>query len=222
MKRLLALAQPYWPRLLAAMFLMAGVGAMQGFMARLIEPVFDRVLRPETIDKPVLLFEWPFGGSVYLNDILPSSIQNVWTMVAASILTVFLLKGLFDYFGNYLINYVGLSVVTDLRQRVFDHVLRQDASFFAANSTGRLMSSIMNDIEKIQVAMSHLLADWLRQTFTAVFLLAVLMQKDWRLAVASLTLLPFVLIPTARIGKRLRRTTRNAQDNAADLNEVLQ
>ncbi len=223
MRRLLALAKPYWPRLMAAMFLMAGVGAMQGLMARLIQPVFDRVLKPESADLPVELFKLPFGhGAVHLNDLLPSAIQNVWTMVAASILMVFLLKGLFDYFGNYLINYVGLSVVTDLRQRVFDHVLRQDASFFAANSTGRLMSSIMNDIDKIQVATSHLLADWLRQTFTAIFLLAVLMQQDWRLAVASLTLLPFVLIPTARIGKRLRRTTRNAQDNVADLNEVLQ
>ena len=223
MKRLLALAQPYWPRLLAAMFLMAGVGAMQGLMARLIQPVFDRVLKPESADLPVVLFRWPFGGgAVHLSDLLPAGIQNVWTMVAASILMVFLLKGLFDYFGNYLINYVGLSVVTDLRQRVFDHVLRQDASFFAANSTGRLMSSIMNDIDKIQVATSHLLADWLRQTFTAMFLLAVLMQQDWRLAVASLTLLPFVLVPTARIGKRLRRTTRKAQDNVADLNEVLQ
>ena len=223
MKRLLTLAKPYWPRLLAAMFLMAGVGMMQGLMARLIQPVFDRVLKPESADLPVELFRWPFGGgAIHLGDLLPGSIQNVWTMVAASILMVFLLKGLFDYFGNYLINYVGLSVVTDLRQRVFDHVLSQDASFFAANSTGRLMSSIMNDIDKIQVATSHLLADWLRQTFTAMFLLAVLMQQDWRLAVASLTLLPFVLIPTARIGKRLRRTTRKAQDNVADLNEVLQ
>ena len=223
MKRLLTLAKPYWPRLLAAMFLMAGVGAMQALMARLIQPVFDRVLKPESADLPVELFKLPFGiGAIHLNDLLPGSIQNVWTMVAASILMVFLLKGLFDYFGNYLINYVGLSVVTDLRQRVFDHVLSQDASFFAANSTGRLMSSIMNDIDQIQVATSHLLADWLRQTFTAMFLLAVLMQQDWRLAVASLTLLPFVLIPTARIGKRLRRTTRRAQDNVADLNEVLQ
>ncbi len=223
MKRLLALAKPYWPRLLAAMFLMAGVGAMQGFIARLIQPVFDRVLKPGSAEEPVKLFQWPFsGGAVTLNDLLPSGIQNVWTMVAVSILTVYLLKGLFDYLGNYMVNYVGLSVVTDLRQRVFDHVLRQDASFFAANSTGRLMSSIMNDIDKIQVATSHLLADWFRQTFTAIFLLAVLMQNDWRLAVASLTLLPFVLIPTARIGKRLRGTTRRAQDNAADLNEVLQ
>ena len=120
MRRLLALAKPYWPRLLAAMFLMAGVGAMQGFIARLIQPVFDRVLKPESAEEPVKLFQWPFnGGAVTLNDLLPSGIQNVWTMVAVSILTVYLLKGLFDYLGNYMVNYVGLSVVTDLRQRVF-------------------------------------------------------------------------------------------------------
>jgi len=220
-KRLLTLAQPYGPRLLAAMLLMLGVGAMQGLTARLIQPVFDRVLNPQSANEPVLLFQWP-SGALHLNDLLPGQIQNVWTLVAVSILLVFLLKGLFDYWGNYLINEVGLSVVTDLRQRVFDHVLRQDASFFAANSTGRLMSSIMSDIDKIQVATSHLLADWFRQIFTAFFLLAVLLQNDWRLAVASLTVLPFVLIPTARIGKRLRGTTRRAQDNAADLNEVLQ
>ncbi len=89
---------------------------------------------------------------VYLNDLLPRQIHNVWTMVAVSILAVFLIKGLCDYAGNYLINYVGFSAVTDLRQAVFDRVVHQDAHFFEDNSTARVMSSIMNDLEKIQVA----------------------------------------------------------------------
>jgi subfamily B ATP-binding cassette protein MsbA len=220
MRRVLALAKPYWPQLIAAVLLMTGVGLMQALTANLIRPIFDRVLQPQSAEQPVLIYQFPGKHALYLNDFLPE--WNVWTMVAVAILTAFFLKGLFDYFGNYLINYVGLSVVTDLRQRVFDHVLRQDAAFFTANSTGRLMSSIMNDIEKIQVATSHILADFLRQIFTAIFLLAILLQQDARLAIVSLTLLPFVLIPTARLGKRLRRTTRKAQDNAADLNEVLQ
>jgi subfamily B ATP-binding cassette protein MsbA len=80
----------------------------------------------------------------------------------------------------------------------------------------------MNDLEKIQVATSHILADFLRQWFSAVGLLFVILQKDWRLAVVSCTLLPFVLVPTVRIGRRLRRSTRAAQDHAADLTEILQ
>jgi len=135
---------------------------------------------------------------------------------------VFFIKGLCDYAANYLINYVGYSAVTDLRQTVFDRVLQQDAQFFESNSTARVMSSIMNDLEKIQVALSHILADWLRQSFTALGLLAVVLQTDWKLAVVSLTVLPFVLVPTLRLGRRIRRTTRAAQDNAAELNQVLQ
>jgi ATP-binding cassette, subfamily B, bacterial MsbA len=138
------------------------------------------------------------------------------------ILTVFAVKGICDYAGNYLVNYVGFSAITDLRQDVFDHVLHQDANFFEANSTARVMSSIMNDLEKIQVACSQLLADLMRQSFTALALGAVVLQRDWKLALVSLTVLPFVLIPTARLGRRLRGTTRRAQDDAGELNQVLQ
>ena len=78
----------------------------------------------------------------------------------------------------------------------------------------------MNDIDKVQLATSHILADLLRQTFTAVSLLLVVMTKDWRLALASLTVLPFVAVPTTRIGRRIRRTSRRTQDRQAELNQI--
>jgi subfamily B ATP-binding cassette protein MsbA len=221
--RILRTARPYTAPLLLSVILMAAVGAAQGMTALLIGPIFDRVLRPQAADVPVRLLTIPvIGRPLYLDDLVPSFIHNVWTMVAVGILTVFAIKGLCDYFGNYLINYVGFSAVTDLRQKVFDSVLRQDATFFESNSTGRLMSSIMNDIEKIQLATSHMLADWMRQCFTVIGLLFVVLQTDWKLAAVSLSVLPFVLVPTIRIGRRLRRTTRNTQDYAAELNQILQ
>ena len=221
--RLLRFVRPYVPQLLTSVLLMMCVGASQGLMALLIGPVFDRVLNPSSADAPVALVKIPVVDyTIYLNQLMPANIHNVWVMVAIAILGAFAVKGICDYFGNYLINYVGLAAVTDLRQTVFDRVLRQDSQFFESTSTGRLMSSIMNDIEKIQVATSHILADWLRQSFTVIFLLCVVMQKDWRLAIFSLTLLPFVLVPTARLGRRIRRSTRRAQDDAAELNQILQ
>jgi subfamily B ATP-binding cassette protein MsbA len=219
--RLLRLVRPYTPALLLSVLLMAVVGGMQALTALLIAPIFDRVLNPASAEAPVRIFSFA-GHSIYLEDIVPGWIHNVWTMVAFGILGVFAIKGLCDYFGNYFINYVGFSAVTDLRQKVFDRVLRQDLEFFETNSTGRLMSSIMNDIDKIQLATSHMLADWMRQSFTVVGLLCVVVQTDWRLAVVSLSVLPFVLVPTARIGRRIRRTTRSAQDCAAELNQILQ
>jgi subfamily B ATP-binding cassette protein MsbA len=223
LRRLLLYVRPYLAPLFLSVVLLAIVGAAQGFTAILIGPVFDRVLQPDSPDAPVQLFKIPLiGRNVYLQDFVPMSIHNVWTMVAIAIVATFFIKGACDYFGNYFINFVGFSAVTDLRQTVFDRVLRQDANFFESNSTGRVMSSIMNDIEKIQVATSHMLADWMRQSFTVIFLLGVVIQKDWRLALVSLTLLPFVLIPTQRIGRRIRRITRTAQDEAANLNQILQ
>ncbi|MCU1337407.1 MAG: transporter related [Bryobacterales bacterium] len=221
--RLLRYSRPYTAHLLLSVLLMACVGAAQALTVRLIVPIFDRVLNPASADSPVLLFTIPvWNYQVYLDRFMPASVHNVWTMVAGGILAMFAIKGLCDYAGNYLVNYVGLSAVTDLRQDVFDRVVNQDAHFFESNSTARVMSSIMNDLEKIQVAMSHILADLLRQSFTFLALGAVVLQTDWKLALASLTVLPFVLVPTLRLGRRIRRTTRSAQDNAAELNQVLQ
>jgi subfamily B ATP-binding cassette protein MsbA len=223
LSRLLRYARPYTALLFISIILMIIVGAAQAMTALLIGPVFDRVLNPQSAEAPVALFTVPgWKQTFYLNHVMPTSIHNVWTMVAVAIIAVFLIKGLCDYSANYLINYVGFSAVTDLRQEVFDHVVEQDAHFFEANSTARVMSSIMNDLDKIQVALSHILADWLRQSFTALGLLAVVLQTDWKLALASLTVLPFVLVPTARLGRRIRRSTRSAQDNTAELNQVLQ
>jgi len=219
--RILRLVRPYTALLLLSVVLMAGVGASQGLTALLIGPIFDRVLQPNAPDGPVKLFTFA-NHQFTLQHLTPDWIHNVWTMVAAGILLVFFVKGLCDYAGNWLINYVGFSAVTDLRQQVYDHVLRQDAQFFESNSTGSLMSSIMNDIEKIQLATSHILADWLRQSFTVVGLTFAVLQTDWKLALVSLTVLPFVLVPTIRIGKRIRHTTRNTQDYAGELNQILQ
>ena len=202
---------------------MAAAGGSTAMMALLIGPIFDRVLNASAANTPVKLYTDPiFHHSFYLSNFVPVSIHNVWTMVAFAILAVFLTKGVCDYFGNYLVNYVGFSAVTNLRDTVFDKVLKQGAEFFESHSTGRLMSSIMNDIDKVQLATSHILADLLRQTFTAVSLLFVVMTKDWRLALASLTVLPFVAVPTTRIGRRIRRTSRRTQDRQAELNQILQ
>jgi subfamily B ATP-binding cassette protein MsbA len=222
LSRLLRFVRPYWSPLILSVILMAIAGAAHAMMAVLIKPIFDRVLEPSSPQTASELFKLPWGTPLYLHQLAPSWISNVWTTVAFAILSVFLLKGICDYFGNYLVNWVGINAVTDIRQTVFDKLLKHDAEFFASNSTGRLMSSVMSDIDKIQVATSSMLADWLRQSCSVVALLYVVMQRDWKLALVSLTVLPIVIVPTIRIGRRIRRTTRNAQDNAAELNEILQ
>jgi len=221
--RLLAYARRYTPVLALAVVLMMISGAGRAMLPVLLKPVFDRVLDPSSPEARVALPvpEWA-GFRLYLDQLIPFPIHNVWTLVAVAILMVFFVKGIADYFGNYLISYAGLGAVTDLRQKTFDKVIREEHAFFHSLSTGRLMSSILSDIEKIQLAVSQMLADWFRQVFAAAGMIYVLVQNDWKLALVSLTVLPFVLLPTARLGKRIRRSTRRAQDEAAQMSEILQ
>ncbi len=222
--RLLRYARPYLPALFASVLFMAIVGLSQGLLVKLIPLILERVLRPNPGDNdPAVLFSIPHTSiHLALQDLIPSAITNIWTMVAIGILFCFLAKGICDYLGNYLVNWVGVSAIMDLRQEVFDRVLRQDSHFFERQSTGEIMSSIMNDIDRIQIAVSTMLADWLRQMFTAVFLLLALISMNWRLSLISLAVFPLVAVVTVRLGRKIRKTTRHAQDMAAGLNQILQ
>jgi subfamily B ATP-binding cassette protein MsbA len=221
--RLLGYARRYWLLLIISVVLMAIFGAMTAARVLLIKVVIGRVLRPALDTAPEPIFVVPvLHQPIYLEQFFPPQIHNIFTIVAIAILVVFATRGICDYLGDYLTNFVGFSAVTDLRNQVFEKVLRHGAAFFEATSTGRLMSSIMNDIDKIQTASSDMFADLLRQIFSAIGLLLVIFGTDWRLALFSLALFPFVLLPTARLGKRIRRTSRRTQDAAGDLNQVLQ
>src|SRR3989449_861671 len=221
-QRLLGFLRPYTLRFGAAILLMAAVGACEALMALLIRPVFDRVF-VNAGSAPVLLFEWPFTGRVvYLQDFVPRYIHNVWTVVAVAIIAVMLAKGLAEFLGTYLINFVGHSVVRDLRNLLYSRIIEQSMAFFGKNPTGKLMSAVTSDIEKVQNAVSQGSADALRETFTLLFLMAVILRLDWRLALISLLLVPFVIFPSSRIGRYIRTSSRHSQDKMGEINNVLQ
>jgi subfamily B ATP-binding cassette protein MsbA len=223
LQRLLGFLRPYTLRFLAAVILMAVVGMCEAFIVLLIKPVLDVVLNASPESSRILLFKWPLSGEgVYLQDFLPSNIHNVWTVVAISIITATLLKGLSEFLANYFINFVGHSVVRDLRNQLYSRFIEQSIAFFTKNPTGKLMSAITSDIEKIQNAVSQASADLLKQSFTLVGLLCVVLYFDWRLALCSFLLVPFVVFPSANIGRYIRTSSRSSQDKMAELNSVLQ
>ena len=147
--RLLRYARRYLPSLSLSVVLMAIAGAMHGMLPVLIGPIFDRVLNPRSPDAriPIPIPDW-LGVHLYLDQLIPLPISNVWTLVAVTILLVFLIRGIADYAGNYLINHVGLSAVTDLRQQTFEKLTNEEHEFFHQHSTGKLMSNIMSDMRR--------------------------------------------------------------------------
>jgi len=202
---------------------MALVGACEALTAFLIKPAFDRVLAPGTDAGKIVLFQWPFGGQpIYLQTFFPAWIHNAWTIVAISIVSVTLIKGVAEFLATYFINFIGHSVVRDLRNLLYSKIIQQSMAFFTRTSTGRLMSTVTSDIERIQFAVSQTAADFLKQSFTLVGLLGVLFYVDWKLALGSLILVPLVVLPSRNIGRYIRISSRSSQDKMAELNNVLQ
>ncbi len=220
--RLVRYALPYWWQILCSVMLMALVGALDAFKFLLIRPIFDRVLNPSTGSKDIQLFVIPVTHhSVYLQQLVPSRFTNAWNMVAVALVGSTILKGIFDYAGTYLINHAGFGMITDLRDDLYNAIMRRSAAFFSKYTTGTLLSAIINDIERVQYAMSTVLAEFLQQFFTFLSVAAVVVILGGELAWVLLLFVPVIVYSSRKIGSRVRSTTRQGQDKLAEIQNIL-
>jgi len=223
LKRLLGYAKPYKFRLGGGVALLAVVGVAEAIIALMIKPIVDRVLTPSAPDSNVILFTIPHGGpSLYLNRFFPHSIHNVWPVVSISLLVVFFVKSIAEFAGSFLIQSVGHRAITDLRNAVYEKIIRQPIAFFQQQPTGRVMSAVINDVERARPALSEYLADVFRQTFLFVAFLLVLFSVDWKMTLGCGLFLPLVVWPVGKMGRRIRRSVESTQNKLGDLNQILQ
>jgi len=220
LKRLLHYVKPYWFYVAASVVSMALVGLLDAFRLLLIGPIFDFVLNPSEQSRELHLLpttRW----ALKLNWFVPGHFHNVWTMVAFALVAATVLKGIFDYLGTYLVNYAGFGMITDLRNDLYAATLRRSVAFFQKHTTGTLLSALVNDMERVQYAMSTVLAEFLQQLFTLIFTACVVVLLGGKLAWVLVLFVPFVLGSVRRIGHRVRTTTRKGQDKLAEIQNIL-
>jgi subfamily B ATP-binding cassette protein MsbA len=225
--RLLYYARRYWLQALSAVVLAAGVGLLDAFRVLLIGPIFDNVLHPGaatgSAKQSPLLGEigarWHIN--ITLQNLVPPRLHNDWAVIAFAFVASTLLKGICDYAGTYLANYAGFGMITDMRDDLYEAILRRSVSFFQKHTTGTLLSALINDIERVQYVTSSILSDFLQQAFTLAFMVIIVIALGGRLA----WILPvFGLVAVGsifRIGRDVRRTTRRGQDKLADIQNIL-
>jgi len=221
LRRLLGYAAPYVLRLAAGVVLFAVVAVAEGLIALMIAPIFDRVLPATPGDSRLPLLKIPYGPTVYLNSFFPHH-HNVWTVVSLALLAVFLVKALSEYLGSSLIQSVGHSAITDLRNQVYARLIRQRIGFFQHQPAGRVISMVINDVERARLAVSEYLADIFRQGFALVVFLFVLLRIDWKMAVGSVLFLPMVIWPVGKLGRKIRRSVESSQNRLGELSQILQ
>ena len=214
---------PFSLQLLLGVLLLAGVGFLEAFRLVLIKPILDRVLNPTSGAENIPLPIPATHRVVYLQEFVPVHFHgNAWTVVAYALIVSSILRGLFDYAGTYLVNHAGFGMITNLRNDLYNSLLKRSAAFFQKHTTGTLISTIINDIERVQYAMSSIMAEFLQQLFTFLFTAGLVIVLGRRLAWILLLFIPIIIYSAVRIGRQVRRTTRGGQDKLADIQNVLQ
>jgi subfamily B ATP-binding cassette protein MsbA len=212
----------YLWQFLPSVILMSLVGLLDAFRVLLIGPIFDSVLNPASKSRALQLFKIPGSDRVVsLQQFVPSHFQNPWTVVAFALVAATILKGVFDYAGTYLVNYAGYGMITDLRDDLYNSILRRSAAFFTKHTTGTLVSTIVNDIERVQFAMSSVMAEFLQQFFTFIFIACAVVLLGGKLAWVLLLFVPGILYSSRKIGRQVRFTTRKGQDKLAEIQNIL-
>ena len=220
-KRLYPYVRPYRKGLVLSLLLLCLAGIFQTTTTTLMLPLFDNVLLPRHPQTAIgAQGQGLFEKYVYfVISLVPGS---VITQVSLALLFLTLFKGACLYYSNYSMNRAGQSVVTDLRNELFRHVLGQSMSFFSMNSTGRLMSRMGSDVEQVQDAFSTVLAELVREVVLLVSLFIAAFFADWKLALLSLLIAPLALSLTLGMGKRVRHVSVRSREDTANLNDHLQ
>ena len=217
-RRLFGLIKPYWIKLGVAMICMMGVSFLTGAQALLVKPVMNGLfLRSEQIPPSVR----NIVIQLRLEGLLLKEGMEMLLLLPVAIILLFLFKGTFEYGQAYFMNYVGLKIVADVREKLYNHLQTLSLSFFTKTPTGIVISRITNDVNLIQNSVSNALIGLLKDIFTIFGLLGVIFYRDWKLAVIGLIIFPLAIIPIKEFGKRLRKFSRKSLQRMGSLTTFL-
>jgi subfamily B ATP-binding cassette protein MsbA len=161
------------------------------------------------------------AASVDVTRYLPEGVSPL-PVVAALLVLFTLVRGASEYLSNVLMWRIGVGAVVDLRQRLYNHVLNQSSEFFSEHPTNTLTAHIISDAEKVQVAVSTLLADLLRESLTFLALFTLVFILNWKLTLAILFVGPVIYLLTVKFGRRLRRIAHSTQEGTEEVLDIAQ
>jgi subfamily B ATP-binding cassette protein MsbA len=195
-KRLIrSYVKPHLRTLGVAFFFMAVAAAMTASLAKLMEPVIDKVFR--------------------------ATDESALYQVAGALFFAFVVRGLATYAHMVMMNRMGQRILATVQNQMLGHILKSDLAFFHAHPSGQLLSRMVNDVGVMRMAVAESLTSFGKSTLTLVFLVGVMFYQDWRLACIAFVAFPAGAWFVAKLGKRLRRVATDTQSELAHFSAQL-
>lgn len=186
---------PYWKRIALAGLCSLTVSGLNGTLAWLVKPAVDRVFVERDLDALVL--------------------------ISLAIMAVFLGRGVFSFFHSYLMRSAGAKIVRDIRDRLYVHMLYLPMSFIHRDSTGAMVSRVINDAGAVQGLLAYTIKDLFVESGTVIILVVVALYRRWDLTLISIVVLPVAFYFVSRLGKRLKKVSEHTQQKISTLTEII-
>ncbi len=234
--RLLGYVRPYLARLLGAVAAALLVSLTYLALFSLIQPIFDEVL-PKSAIGPVATAgkfkileearkllgagESTFAPLAVFSKGGDGGGAGTAILIAVLVVLLFLFKGFCTYLTSYLTRWTGLQAVRDLRSDLYARIQRQSLAFFSEHPTGHLISRVMGDVGRLQATVSGDLAEIFRLGAIVLGQAVWLFYLNWKLAGFCLVLLPLVIYPVVRYGRRLKSSSAHSMERMGDASSII-
>ena len=226
-KRMISFVKPHLGKLGLAFFSMVVNSILSGLpIIGLLIPFVDTILA----GKPIIVPHENQIPHFVLDLIYQINAMSRWKLLNLLILwTIFIafFRLFFEYLQSYLMNEVSQKTIRDIRNVIYQKIIGLPLSFFNRSQTGALVSRITYDTGVIRDAVSEGLTDFLFQPIQIVVHLFVLLSVKfifdipWSLVFIIFILLPLIVFPVLRVGRRLKKISRASQEQVAEINSTL-
>ena len=196
MRRLLVYTRPYRKLMYGAFALLCVEGAIQ-----VVGPLLTR----RVIDVAV-----------------PTHNMRIVVVSTALFLLALITEFVTSYGQTWLTSLLGQRVMRDLRMEIFEHLQRLSVSYFDRNPAGRLITRVTSDVETLNELFTSGVVSGLGDLFTLAAISVAMLIMDWRLALASFAVIPFVVLVSGLFRKGVRNTYRDIRVRLARINSFLQ
>ncbi|WP_152020703.1 ABC transporter ATP-binding protein [Aliarcobacter butzleri] len=156
-----------------------------------------------------------------LDDIFIKKDAEMLYIMPIFVIILYTAKGFGSYIQAYFISFIGQDITRIVRDKLFSHILTLDMDFFQKIHGGELVSRIVNDINRIQRAISNNLAEIIRESLTIVGLVGLVIYHSPELAFYGLIVLPLAIYPLSRLAKRMKKLSFKSQESNSDITSSL-
>ena len=177
-KRMYPYIKPYLSRVVIAMLITIPIGALDGVIAYSLRPYMDQVMIKQVI-------------------------KDAW-FVPLGIVAFTLVQGILNYISTYLNGWLGQKITNNVKSDLYNKLLNFEISFFDKDSSGNVIYRFNNDPEAASIGLLNNIKTFMTRFSSSLALIFVLIYNSWKLALIAIGVLLFILIPLAKVRKRVK------------------